>query len=452
MLFRFCSASLCHFFSGKSVGFGSLIDVTSPVKVCVLKAYARCKPLSSTIREIEKQMDAIRREDMLAPIRPLYYHKYIARIYVYTGINLTPSEGIFDSYQTSSPYLVACNGSEEQNRISFRARAKKDDLNPDFYQVIELSTRIPDNTRLEIQVWNAVLLGKDDLIGTAVIDLETRLLQQQELGFVPTTEYHDLKNESSSSSQGKVAMKLEMLTEEEARRIKPEDVSPPQSGEFELRLVIWSTRDVRHPDESTADDDVDQVNQRIVVTTNFDGKKGKEVVKQTDVAWESAGGRADWNYRMKWRIKNPTKLPRIKFAMWNETVVSSNEMIGESLYNLQPFLHTCLKERKPISKTEQEWIQFTHPNFRELNLGQVLVEYWLLTDTEADKAPVGEAQNEPNRDPFLRDPKRNLPPWAIGSKGLGWLQRRKGLILCLIICGVLIPLFIPVILVAVKGV
>lgn len=450
-------------FKGKGRGVAgalraALFDVTGPqnqVKVCVLKAYVQCKPLAPTPREIEKQMEAIRREDMIGPVRGMYNKKYICRVYVYTGINLTPtSESLLDSYQSSSPYLIAMNGTEEMNKQSFRARAKEDDLNPDFYQLVELPTRIPENTKLEIQVWNAVTVGLDDHIGTALIDLETRLLQQQldPLNFVPTTEYHDLHNESSTVSQGKVALKLEILTEEEARRIKPEDVTPPTSAEYELRLVIWSTRDVRHPDESTADDSIDNVNQRIVVTTNFEGKKGQEVVKQTDVSWDSAGGRADWNYRMKWRIKNPCKLPRIKFAMWNETVVSSNELIGEALFNLTPFLQACQKDKKPISKTEQEWISFSHPNFRELNLGQVLVEYWLLTDTEADKAPVGEAQNEPNRDPFLREPKRNLPPWAIGSKGLGWLQARRKLIMMIIICCVVIPAVVPIIIFAATGI
>jgi hypothetical protein len=143
---------------------------------------------------------------------------------------------------------------------------------------------------------------------------------------------------------------------------------------------------------------IDEVNQRIKVTTNFAHRKGCEVVKQTDVAWGSSGGRAEWNYRMKWRLGIPAKLPRIKIALWNETMMSDNLLIGEVLFNLTPFFARCIRDKKAIQKTEQEWVPFVHPLYREINLGSVLVEFWMLSETEADKNPVGEAQNEPNKD------------------------------------------------------
>jgi hypothetical protein len=194
---------------------------------------------------------------------------------------------------------------------------------------------------------------------------------------------------------------------------------------------------------------IDDVNQRVAVTTNFSHQHGREIQKQTDVAWGSAGGHADWFYRMKWRIKIPAKLPRLKIAMWNETVMTDNLLIGECLYNLTPFFARCMRDKKGISKTEQEWVPFVHPLYRELNLGSALVEFWLLTETEADKNPVGEAQNEPNREPFLRDPKRNPPPWAYGTKGLNALGKWKKLIMFLLIViigvGVAVGLIIPLV-------
>jgi len=79
------------------------------------------------------------------------------------------------------------------------------------------------------------------------------------------------------------------------------------------------------------------------------------------------------------------------------------------------------------------------------------VEFWLVTQVEAEQNPVGEGQREPNRDPYLPNPKRNLPPWAIGSKGLLWLQQRKMLIICLCVSLVLLPVLVPFVITQMSG-
>lgn len=425
-------------------------------EACILKSYLRCRPLpNNNARETQRILTELARDNLLNPIKPLYDKLYMARCYIYTGINLSPLQGVLDSYQSSNPYLVASNGDSAMHRVSYKAKAKRDDLNPDFFQVFDLPTKLPHNNRLEVSVWNDGRIT-DDMIGSVLIDLEDRAIQQseaqregREASFHPTTEYHDLKNASSRTSQGKLSMKIEMLTEEEARKTKPDDLSPPTLQEYELRMVIWSTRDVRFPSEEDADGAIDDVNQRVAVTTNFSHQRGREIVKHTDVAWGSSSGQADWNYRMKWRLSLPAKMPRLKIAMWHETVLSENILIGECLYNLKPFLASCLRDKKPISKTDQEWVPFIHPRYRELNLGQALVEFWLLTDTEADKTPVGEAREEPNRDPYLHDPQRNLPPWALASKGLAAMARWKKILLyfalALVIIGVAVAMLVPVV-------
>jgi hypothetical protein len=195
------------------------------------------------------------------------------------------------------------------------------------------------------------------------------------------------------------------------------------------------------------DGDPFDVNQRIAATTDF-GKTRKFVQKQTDVAWNSSEGLADWNYRMKWRLKIPSKFPRIKLAMWNENMLTDSLLIGECIYDLAPFFTKCMKDKKPISKTDQRWVPFKHPKFIGADLGEVLIEFWLLTETEADKAPVGEAQNEPNRDPYLKEPKRKPPPWAIGTKGLAALGRWKTLIMIaialVVVGGLAVALVVPI--------
>ncbi len=82
---------------------------------------------------------------------------------------------------------------------------------------------------------------------------------------------------------------------------------------------------------------------------------------------------------------------------------------------------------------------------------QMNLEMWLLTASEADRNPVGEAQAEPNVDPFLPDPARNPPPWAVGTRGLDWLAKRKTLVLCIALCLIILPIVIPVLVVQLKS-
>jgi len=52
-----------------------------------------------------------------------------------------------------------------------------------------------------------------------------------------------LKNKVSSSPQGQIIMWLEMLTPDEAQKRPAMKIGPPDPEEFELRVVVWETRD-----------------------------------------------------------------------------------------------------------------------------------------------------------------------------------------------------------------
>lgn len=73
----------------------------------------------------------------------------------------------------------------------------------------------------------------------------------------------------------------------------------------------------------------------------------------------------------------------------------------------------------------------------------------ILLKADADADPVGEAQNEPNKNPYLNPPKRNPAPYQVLSQGLmclAMLGKAKyliavGILLC-ILGPILIPLFL----------
>ena len=58
------------------------------------------------------------------------------------------------------------------------------------------------------------------------------------------------------------------------------------------------------------------------------------------------------------------------------------------------------------------------------------MELHLLSKARAGEDPVGEAQREPNRNPYLPPPMRNPPPWAIGSNALSGLKDQYMKYLC----------------------
>jgi hypothetical protein len=86
----------------------------------------------------------------------------------------------------------------------------------------------------------------DRLIGTAIIDVEKRLLDRRPEG---KREPLLLRTPKGLAFAGKLFVKLDILPEEQALRQKPEEIHAPEAADYELRLVIWNTRDIRFPEE-----------------------------------------------------------------------------------------------------------------------------------------------------------------------------------------------------------
>jgi len=374
----------------------------------------------------------------------VFNQRFISRLYVYEGKYLSPRESFFTGNQSANPFLVVSNASGPDFTVNNRETARENNINPEFYQVFEMPTELPKNHMLQVSVWNRDNIVGDELIGTISIDVEELVLSRRTFG---SSAYYSLFTEQSVLSHGKLKMKLDVLTDAEARRVRAEDLVAQDPTEFELRMVIWNTRDVRMPEEKDKDKDVDQ---KIFATANFEGEYGNDIIKDTDTAWYSSSGMAEWNWRMKWRLRLPCQVPRIKLSMWSDNVMSESIAIGECNYSLQPFFEQSLRDRKPVSHRAQQWVPLTHPNFPDVMLGEVCIEFWLLTAIEADKAPVGEAQSEPNQDPFLPNPHRNPPPWAVGTRGLTWLAKRKALLICICLIVVIVPILVPVIVLQTK--
>lgn len=95
---------------------------------------------------------------------------------------------------------------------------------------------------------------------------------------------------------------------------------------YEIRLIIWETRDVPLVDG-------DDVDIWVKVTWDPTGRPDDAVTKRTDVHHNSKTGWGHFNWRMKFTLEHPCDWPRFKFAIHDEGVIA-DEAIGESTINL----------------------------------------------------------------------------------------------------------------------
>lgn len=93
------------------------------------------------------------------------------RVYVARALDLRPT----DANGKSDPYLVVKLGNK---KISTRERYIPKELNPFFGEFFEFNAQIPINKDLTIKVKDHDRIGRNDLIGKTVIDLEDRVLSK----------------------------------------------------------------------------------------------------------------------------------------------------------------------------------------------------------------------------------------------------------------------------------
>ena len=93
--------------------------------------------------------------------------KYVVRVYIVLGKNLTPR----DMYSKSDPYLHVTLG---KHKISDRKNFIPKQLNPTFGKCFELKGTFPHEHLLHVKVFDYDKSSKDDLIGETIIDLENR--------------------------------------------------------------------------------------------------------------------------------------------------------------------------------------------------------------------------------------------------------------------------------------
>jgi hypothetical protein len=132
-----------------------------------------------------------------------------------------------------------------------------DEPNPKFYKMYEFDAEFPGAAPLVIKAYDYDDLFGDDLIGTTIIDLDDRFFcpEWQQIADKPI-EYRQLSHPSSEVSQGVIKMWLEIHATNTSTKgnARTWDVTPQPILDYEVRLVIWDTKDTTMMDaEGTSD-------------------------------------------------------------------------------------------------------------------------------------------------------------------------------------------------------
>jgi hypothetical protein len=278
------------------------------------------------------------------------------------------------------------------------------------------------------------------LVGETTIDLESRWFSDEWKAMNPKPiERRQLHHPSSKHPQGFLDMFVDILTPEEARSKPQEDLRPPSSKQqWELRVVVWNTKDVKPRDNYTKESDI-----FVSGKPSADGCD----VQVTDVHWRSDNGEGMFNWRFVWpNVVLPSKNPRFVIQVWDKdyigalqptfrlrtpspdpglwipdasflllyviltyffAVLGVNDAIAEATLNFRGLFAKAFAQDEPKRvKLDRQWVQMYHPNYSDGMQGRVELTVELVPASEAVQSPAGLGRDEPNRDPFLDEPKR----------------------------------------------
>ena len=360
--------------------------------------------------------------------------KCLIRVYILDVDELPPK----DIGGSVDPYIKLKLNSKTVNE---RSNYQPNCHNPDIYKMYEFNSEFPGCGHLKIQMWDHDMVFGDDFIGESIVDLEDRFFspEWQSIREKPI-EYRQLYHKSTKVPQGVVKCWIEILPSETLPKDdKPWSIQKRPISEFEVRLVVWETKNVEIKDwEGTSD----------IYCRAFFGND-KKTDKRTDTHYRSMDGKGSFNYRLKYDIKYPGDASVLNLQVWDADLFSSNDFIGDASLNLALPLEDCTMTDKQITLNKKYyesflkdymndgeleyydqdsfWIKMKdkqgHPN------GEMRIEITILPKDKAESYQNGEGRTEPNHSPFLPPPTGriiwSLNPWTMLNQCVAPSVRNK---------------------------
>ena len=113
-----------------------------------------------------------------------------------------------------------------------------------------MACSIPGSSFLRIEVWDDISFGEDEMIGYTEVDLEDRYFSSVWRKFEKKPiEMRNILPEFGRGSQGRLEMWVELIEKRKARSTPKAKIAPPPRYEFELRTIVWETKECVFKDE-----------------------------------------------------------------------------------------------------------------------------------------------------------------------------------------------------------
>jgi hypothetical protein len=179
---------------------------------------------------------------------------------------------------------------------------------------------------------------------------------------------------------------VEVLDSQTAKLVPVSKIAKPVPEKYELRLIVWKCEGIPLGERDAVD---------IFFKVQFDpsGWLSESKEKETDVHAGSEDGHGIFNWR---------NFARIRIVSYDFSTFGTDEMISEVVLDLARYFRRVMKEGKLTQ--EEQWIDLIIPGEHPKPGGKVMISFTILSQAEADNTPVGEGQDEPNRDPELEKP------------------------------------------------
>jgi len=163
-------------------------------------------------------------------------------------------------------------------------------------------------------------------------------------------EFRDLYHPSSTISQGTVKLWVEIIPVAAGLKDQVQfDFTPKPSEEFEVRLVVYETRNIAMMDvEGTSD---------VYAKAFFDPSDSKE----TDTHYRCTNGKASFNYRLLFNQKHPIKDQngyRLNLQLFDRDFFKSNDTIGEASIDLGPLMEDVALTKRPLTLNSAYYLNF----------------------------------------------------------------------------------------------
>jgi Ca2+-dependent lipid-binding protein len=145
---------------------------------------------------------------------------------------------------------------------------------------------------------------------------------------------------SSSISQGQLKLWINIIpTVVPLNTVQHFDIRPKPAEDFEVRVVVFDTQDVKALDvEGTSD---------VYTRVFFESKDAKE----TDTHYRCTNGKASFNYRLLFNVKHPRKDCNLQVQLYDRDFFKSNDIIGDATLDLRLPLEDCALSKRPLGVT-----------------------------------------------------------------------------------------------------